>query len=173
MQLVLNIQLEEPLVLPMNYNHIVQSIIYRALSVMPDYAEFLHQSGYTSGKRQYKMFQFGQLQGHYKMADRKFIFDTEVSLEIRSPEPLLINLLVDSFYRNGIAFGKTTYRDIYMEIYDYTIEENHIVVQMKSPLTVYSTDEFTNNTYYYNPQEEAFFDAVNSNFTGNIRHTLE
>lgn len=40
MQLVLNIQLEEPLVLPMNYNHIVQSIIYRALSVMPDYAEF-------------------------------------------------------------------------------------------------------------------------------------
>ena len=97
MQLVLNIQLEEPLVLPMNYNHIVQSIIYRALSVMPDYAEFLHQSGYTSGKRQYKMFQFGQLQGHYKMADRKFIFDTEVSLEIRSPDPFLINLLVELF----------------------------------------------------------------------------
>ena len=61
MQLSVNIRLEEPLSLPLNYNHIIQSVIYRSLSVMPDYASFLHEQGYTNRKRQYKMFHFGQL----------------------------------------------------------------------------------------------------------------
>ena len=46
MQLEVAINLQEPLVLPLNYNHIIQSIIYRALSAMPDYSEFLHEYGY-------------------------------------------------------------------------------------------------------------------------------
>ena len=45
MEINVHIELEKPLVLPINYNHIIQSIIYNALSVMPDYASFLHESG--------------------------------------------------------------------------------------------------------------------------------
>ena len=41
MQLEVTINLQETLVLPLNYNHIIQSIIYRALSAMPDYSGFL------------------------------------------------------------------------------------------------------------------------------------
>ena len=37
MQLEVAINLQEPLVLPLNYNNIIQSIIYRALCAMPDY----------------------------------------------------------------------------------------------------------------------------------------
>ena len=48
MQLTVSIALEEPLVLPINYNHIVQSIIYRALGIMPDYVDFLHGCGSVS-----------------------------------------------------------------------------------------------------------------------------
>ena len=47
MQLEVTINLQETLVLPLNYNHIIQSIIYRALSAMPDYSEFLHEYGYA------------------------------------------------------------------------------------------------------------------------------
>ena len=49
MQLMVYINLEEPITLPLNYNHIVQAIIYRALGIMPDYADFLHDGGYMSG----------------------------------------------------------------------------------------------------------------------------
>ena len=60
MQLYVHIELDEPLVLPINYNHIIQAVIYRTLSVMPDYTDFLHNRGYSSGHRQYKMFQFSR-----------------------------------------------------------------------------------------------------------------
>ena len=40
MQLIVHIGLDRPLVLPLNYNHILQSIIYRAIGNMPDYANF-------------------------------------------------------------------------------------------------------------------------------------
>ena len=88
MQLSVNIRLEEPLSLPLNYNHIIQSVIYRSLSVMPDYASFLHEQGYTNRKRQYKMFHFGQLTGDYVVRGKKIIFQSYVMLEVRSPEPL-------------------------------------------------------------------------------------
>ena len=50
MQLMVYIALEEPITLPINYNHIVQAIIYCALGIMPDYADFLHDGGYMTGK---------------------------------------------------------------------------------------------------------------------------
>lgn len=164
MQLVVHIRLDEPLVLPINYNHIVQSIIYNALSILPDYADFLHNSGYMLGKRNFKMFQFSQLNGGYRIYDKQIIFDSTVSLEIRSPEPLLINLLAESFYCYGITFGYTRYTDIELELYDYTIEESELLIQMKSPVTVYSTDRETRQTYFFHPDEPEFFEAVNYNF---------
>ena len=90
MQLSVNIRLEEPLSLPLNYNHIIQSVIYRSLSVMPDYASFLHEQGYTNRKRQYKMFHFGQLTGDYVVREKKIIFQSYVMLEVRSPGPCLL-----------------------------------------------------------------------------------
>ena len=122
MQLIVHIGLEQPLSLPLNYNHIVQSIIYRAIGTMPDYADFLHNEGYSLEKRQYKMFQFSQLSGDYYIQNKQIIFKSYIVFEIRSPEPLLIRLLGESFWNNGIYFGKTLCRDIQIELYDYTIE---------------------------------------------------
>ena len=164
MQLTVSITLEEPLVLPINYNHIVQSIIYRALGIMPDYVDFLHGCGYTRGKRQYKMFQFSQLNGDYVVQSRQIIFQSYVNFEIRSPEPLLINLLADSFEHRGITFGETVCRDIELELYDYTVEDMDLLIRMKSPVTVYSTNPVTKKTYYYSPDESEFFRKVEENF---------
>ena len=164
MQLTIHIALDTPLSLPINYNHILQSIIYHALSVMPDYSEFLHSGGYTRGQRQYKMFQFSQLEGEYRIKNRQITFYHYVSFEVRSPEPLLIRLLGESIWRNGVLFGDRLCSDIHLEFYDYTVEENELLIRMKSPLTVYSTDLDTNEKYYYNPEEEGFYDKVNDNF---------
>ena len=164
MQLIVHIGLDRPLVLPLNYNHILQSIIYRAIGNMPDYANFLHNEGYTRDKRQYRMFQFSQLSGEYTIQDRKIIFRSYVSFEIRTPEPLLIRLLGEYFWNHGIRFGETVYRDIQMELYDYTVEEENITIRMKSPVTVYSTDSEEGRIYYYNPEEEEFYQRLKENF---------
>lgn len=86
MQLYVHIELDEPLVLPINYNHIIQAVIYRTLSVMPDYTDFLHNRGYSSGHRQYKMFQFSQLKGKYRIKEKSIIFYSLLNwkLEVRS-----------------------------------------------------------------------------------------
>lgn len=164
MQLAVCIGLEEPLVLPINYNHIIQAVIYRALSIMPDYAEFLHECGYAFGKRKYKMFHFGQLEGKYRIQNKRIMFESEVRFEIRSPEPILVNLLAVAFYRNGITFGSHVYRNIQIELHDDTVEDNELWIQMKSPVTVRSTDSIAGKTYYYNPDEPEFYEAVAQNF---------
>ena len=164
MQLVIHIGLERPLTLPLNYNHIVQSIIYRAIGSMPDYGDFLHNKGYSVYKRQYRMFQFSQLSGDYYIQDRKIIFRSYIVFEVRSPEPLLIRLLGEYFWNHGVRFGETVCRDIQMELYDYTVEESKLQIRMKSPMTVYSTDCETGRIYYYNPGEEEFYQGLKENF---------
>ena len=131
---------------------------------MPDYADFLHNEGYSLEKRQYKMFQFSQLSGDYYIQNKQIIFKSYIVFEIRSPEPLLIRLLGESFWNNGIYFGKTLCTDIHMELYDYTIEVEELYIQMKTPITVYSTDYEKGKTYYYNPEEEEFYRQINDNF---------
>lgn len=164
MQLVVHINLEEPLLLPLNYNHILQAVIYRSLSIMPDYSNFLHGGGFIRGQRQYKMFQFSQLSGAYRIHDRQITFYSNVSFEIRSPEPLLIRLLGESIWKSRITFGSTTYRDISLELYDYTIEEQNLLIRMKSPMTVYSTDPEVNRIYYFGPDETEFYNQIKDNF---------
>lgn len=164
MQLIININLDKQLILPLNYNHIVQSIIYRALSVIPEYADFIHDNGYMNGNRSYKMFNFGQLKGEYRIEGRNIIFSNFVSLEVRSPLSMLINILKYSFETNGITFGEKTLNDILIEIYDYTIEDSEINIEMNSPVTVYSTDEYMGNTYYYAPTDVEFSDMIDANF---------
>lgn len=164
MQLVIHIGLEHPLTLPLNYNHILQSIIYKAVGSMPDYGDFLHNEGYSIDKRQYRMFQFSQLSGDYYIQDRTIIFRSYVEFEVRSPEPLLIRLLGEYFWNHGVRFGETICRDIRMELYDYTVEETKLRIRMKSPMTVYSTDYENGRIYYYNPEEEEFYQRLNENF---------
>ena len=164
MQLSVSIQLDEPLSLPINYNHIVQSIIYRALRVVPEYADFLHTDGFILDKRQYKMFQFSQLTGDYVIRDKWIIFQSYVEFEIRSVEPMFLRILGESFWNNGITFGDKVYRNLQMDLYDYTVEETELMIRMKSPVTVYSTDKESGKTYYYNQLEETFYDKINETF---------
>ena len=164
MQLSVSIQLDEPLSLPINYNHIVQSIIYRALRVVPEYADFLHTDGFILDKRQYKMFQFSQLTGDYVIRDKWIIFQSYVEFEIRSVEPMFLRILGESFWNNGITFGDKVYRNLQMDLYDYTVEETELMIRMKSPVTVYATDLKSEKTWYFSPDEEPFCKMINDNF---------
>lgn len=164
MQLMLYIRPEQPVTLPINYHHILQSIVYRTLSASSEVSGFVHDEGYTFGDRQYKMFQFSHLQGKYHIHQKRITFGEYITFEIRSPENRVIQLLAQSFQVQGIRFGDIHCRDVEVELRDYTIEERNLMIRMKTPITVYSTDKQSGSTYYYTPDEEMFYEQINDNF---------
>ncbi len=164
MQLVIHVQLDQPVELPLNYNHIIQSIIYGAIGSLPDYSSFVHDEGYSSGGRQYKLFNFSRLSGDYFVKDRRITFKSYLSFEVRSPEPLLIRLLGEYLWQYGITFGDTTHRDVELELYDYTVEQDELIINMISPVTVYTTDQASGHTYFYGPDQEDFYQLIDGNF---------
>lgn len=164
MQLLLYIRLEQPVTLPVNYHHIVQSVLYRTLSNSSEISGFVHDIGYTFGERQYKMFQFSHLQGKYHICQKKITFYESITLEIRSPENRVIQLLSQGFLEQGIWFGDTHCQDIEVELRDYTVEESQLMIRMKTPITVYSTDEENRSTYYFTPDDEMFYEKIRDNF---------
>lgn len=86
MQFQITLQcLDEPAVIPVNYQYELSAWIYKVLhNADAAYAAFLHQRGYTSGRKSFKLFCFSQLHAlRYRVAgDRLRIDSREVSLRI-------------------------------------------------------------------------------------------
>lgn len=164
MQLLIYMNTGCPVTMPINYNHILQSVIYKTLSYSADVSEFVHNTGYSYGDRKYKMFQFSLLNGKYRINQKMITFSDNISFEIRSPENRFIQLLYAGFMENGILFGREHFRDVGLELRDYTVEETEILIKMKTPVTVYSTDTESGVSYYYAPDESCFYEKINENF---------
>ena len=78
MQLKVFLKLNTELTLPINYNHILQGIIYHsASSVDSSHTKKLHDEGvavenYSSTK--FKLFSFSKIIGKYKISEKNIIF---------------------------------------------------------------------------------------------------
>ena len=169
MQLLVTHELKEELVLPLNYHHILQAIIYRGLEDSDEFHrehfnDFLHDKGFSNGKRSYKLFTFSLLQGKYEIEGRKIVFRDKVSFEVRSPDSLVIQRLAGGFAKNGIQYGDVHVSDVKTVLKDRTVENDVVPVEMVTPICVYSTDSETKKTHFYDPSEPEFGEAVNDNF---------
>lgn len=164
MQLIVRHKTEPELVLPINYHHILQAVIYKGIETLPEYAKQVHDYGYRNEKRSYKLFQFSQLKGKYRIEQRKIIFYEDVHFEIRSVDIRLIQALKKYFEENGICYGERKIRDVEVKLDDRMVEQEDILVKMKTPLTVHSTDRFSKKTFFFRPDDERFAELVNENF---------
>lgn len=165
MQLKIRHQLQEELELPIAYHHILQGIIYHALeNVQIKLGDFFHNDGFSYHDRHYKLFTFGLLEGKYRIKDKKIIFFDEIEWEIRSPEMMLMRVLERSIKEQGIYFGRKHLVNMDVILSNDTIETTELIVDMISPITVYSTDEIDKTTYYYMPDEIGFYQQIDENF---------
>lgn len=164
MQLLISHKLNEHLVLPMNYQYIIQSIIYRSIGEQPTYSEFVHDQGYNYMDRSYRMFVFDFLQGKYETGDGKIVFRDRVSFSVRSPEVSFIRLLKEAIEKKGINYLGQHYDDIELTLMDETITTDTLKIKMRSPISVYSTNPDTGKSYFYTPEESGFYELVNENF---------
>ena len=167
MKLVLKHQLNKPVELPINYNYILQSIIYKCICNDNDVSTSLDNSGYQNGKRQYKLFQFSNIKGHYriKKETKSIIFDDDMTWEIRSVDNELLNIIADSITRKGIRFDNQEVEKTEVTMVNCDILCDIIKIKMDTPICVYSTLQEKNNwVEYYSPCDVEFAEQVNDNF---------
>jgi len=73
--------------LPLSHRYALQGMLYHALASNPHYSNYVHNSGYSCGARNYKLFTFGRLSGPFMHSEREIIFKDTVHFEVRSVDP--------------------------------------------------------------------------------------
>ncbi len=155
----LNVELNatESIRLPVNYNYLVQSMIYNNMD--REFAEFLHDQGYEVGKRKFKLFSFSRLLGQYKIMGSEILFAPPVRLVISSPLKEFCQYLLNGLLSQGsIRLGQN---EINVEKVSASSPEaqSEIKVRLLSPVVAYSTflkPEGGKYTCYFQPGEQEF-----------------
>lgn len=161
MRVIMKMRSKKPLVLPFDYQQILQGFIYRSI-YDENLSAFLHDKGYSHNKRTFKLFTYSRLEGIYKIdrARKKIIFPDVFVLKISSIIPQFVEdistsiLTSDSLHLDG--------QPIQLEELHYDnskIDSTSYKISMISPITVYSTYQNVEGnkiTQYFSPNDTAF-----------------
>ena len=163
MQITVTIR-KDRLSLPVNYHHILQAVIFKALEIDEEFSDFIHNEGYSNSDRKFKMFTFSEPMGKCTRSGNWLVFEKKMSFTVSSISPKFINLLREGFENNGCEIGRSRCTNVTCEMSEDTIEKTDLYISMTSPICVYSTDFDTKHTKYYNPDEMEFFSRINDSF---------
>lgn len=166
MQLIVTFNAPHDVAIPVEYGYLLQGLIYQHLdnSMLRSY---LHEQGFSFGKRRFKLFTFSRLMGttvSYDRPSRRLILKPPLKLVICSPMTIILQEIGTGFLRQGrVCLGDVFLEVAEMATFSPEVCGNTIKVEMLSPLVVYTT--FLENrekryTYYYSPFEERFNELV-------------
>ncbi|MGI5875572.1 MAG: CRISPR-associated endoribonuclease Cas6 [Dethiobacteria bacterium] len=169
MQLTLFFHSNGPVYIPVQYNHLVQGLIYHSME-NPLLRKYLHEHGFMFEKRSFKLFTFSRLMGKetYFNKEKGWLkLIPPLSLIICSPVPFILQELGTGLLRRGQArIGPTQLEIDRIDVAEIHISKDKVQVHMLSPLTVYSTlpsSEGRRYTYYYSPFEPRFGELTREN----------
>ena len=157
----------EVLILPIHYNHIVQSVIYNSLD--DRLASFLHDFGYKNKKRAFRLFTFSRLIGRFELKKDlgQIFFHNSVKLVIMSPISEFCNSLVSNLLLRGkVKMGKTEVSVLEARCNHITVNSEQIKVKTLSPIVTYSTLFRTDGrkyTCYFQPNDADFHSLIQAN----------
>lgn len=157
------------LVIPIHYNHILQASVYN--SIDPALAAFLHENGYQSGNRKFKLFTFSRLSGNFRLDKPKgtITFFDEIRLTVSSPVDEFCQSIANGMLTKGhLRLGKSDVEVEKMVVQNWLIKDESVTVRTLSPIVVYSTllrPDQRKYTCYFQPGEPEF----NSLVEGNLR----
>ena len=161
--------LAAPLIVPVNYQHLLQAFIYKILP--QEEAAYLHDQGFQHQNRKYKLFVFSSLQSPnaaYDKKTKKLSFYENLSLSIGYIITGIIEktanflLLSEDLQINGVSLKVES-----LEFDKFEVQDNEIVVRSVSPITVYSTFERRDRskiTHYFSPFDKVFEHLLEENF---------
>ncbi len=153
------------IILPINYNSILQGFIYDNL---PDQiAEFIHNNGFKIGKRTFKLFTFSRIIGKFKIENRNILFRNPIKIVVASAyDEMIRGLASELTKRDTILLGGNELRLSSINVEMPPLIYNQVLIKMLSPITVYSTllsPDGKKKTYYYSPFEEEFSKLIKEN----------
>lgn len=159
-------KLEEPLVLPIHYNHIIQAVILGWLNEK-NYRRYVHDEGYEYNNRRYKLYTFSRLEGKFSLEgnSRKIVFYDKVKLMISAMDDNFLQYVVNTVIMNNeiqILNNRVNVDEVVC--FSNEVKDSGIF-RTRSPIVVYSTFERNGSkkTYYYNPMEDEFSELIRKN----------
>ena len=161
------------IVLPIQYNHIIQAMIYSILD--DELAHFLHEKGFQTEKRTFKMFTFSRLKGRYTLNknDGLIIFDGPIKLTISSHYEEFTDSIGNGFLRRQrVRLGNNNLEVKELAVEKEIVNSEEIKVYTLSPIVVYSTlfrEDGRKFTYYFNPKENDFSQIISNNLKNKYR----
>jgi len=167
MRFEIRLNRETPIRLPIQYNSILQGMIYDNIS--PELAHQLHDIGYPYGKRSFKLFTFSNISGTYRLDRGKseIVFAPPIRVLISSPiERFIYELGYSMLINDGLRLGDNHVKLANMNVPPEPEIQSSELIGMLSPMTVYSTlktHDGRSKTYYYSPFEDEFSQLIESN----------
>jgi CRISPR-associated endoribonuclease Cas6 len=153
------------LCLPIHYNYLLQSMIYRNLEKA--LATWLHEDGFYYLKRRFKLFTFSKLLGKCEIEGKNIIFHDRVYFKVSSPYIKMLESLAEHLVKNPyIRIGEER---CVLESAEVEVErefKERLIIKTISPITIYSTFktlEGRKKTYYYTPFEPEFSKLIIEN----------
>lgn len=149
--------------LPLSHRYALQGMLYHALASNPHYSNYVHNSGYSCGARNYKLFTFGRLSGPFMHSDREIIFKDTVHFEVRSVDPNFVYQLGSVLCPSSqINLFENTLEILDSRIEDYSPNTCCAKISMLSPITVFETER-SGYRRFIAPDESLFYTAVVNN----------
>ena len=159
--------------IPLHYNHILQGVIYSA--VEPRLAAFLHDRGFISNGRSFKLFTFSRLNGRFEINKEKgsIRFLDEISMTISSPVSEFCNSVANGMLtKRWLDFGGNRVEAKNMIVRQHMVDKQQVRIKSLSPIVVYSTllrPDGRKYTCYFQPGEPDY----NRLISGNLRKKYE
>lgn len=146
------------LVLPIQYNHIVQAMIYNLIDA--DLGQFLHEKGFQVERRTFKMFAFSRLRGNYNIdkKSQKIYFEGPITLTVTSPyEEFCNSIATGLLLKQRVMLGNTQMKVQEVIFEKEVVDADEIRIITLSPMVVYSTffrPDGRKYTCYFQPGEK-------------------
>lgn len=153
--------------LPIHYNYILQGFIYKNIS-NDRFREFLHNEGFKSGKRSFKLFTFSRLYGDYEInKDEKIIkFKNKFNLTVSSVVDDFTNdFLKNCLFNNNLKINEQKVYVTGVEIEEKKEITGKVLVRTLSPIVIYSTVmlDGKKRTLYHSPHDDYFSKLLREN----------
>jgi len=152
---------------PIHYNYLIQSAIYAALP--EETAVRLHDEGFRSGGRIFRMFAFSRLLGRFILdrAAGTITFPDTANLVVTSPDAKFFLALINNLLtQNHLRFGQAVFQVEEVRFDEQEAEGDVLIVRTLSPVVAYSTllrPEGGRYTCYYQPGEGDFDKLITAN----------
>jgi len=165
------------LVLPVHYNHLLQSFIYNTLD--DTLAQFYHNKGYSFLRRQFKLFTFSRLltkNRKFNPNTRTITFHGLVNLKIGSVDGKLLESIASYLVKKGsFRLGRHVCELESIEVEMPILPDGPVLVKALSPITIrstLSTPEGKKKNYFYTPFEAEFSEKLLENLKRKARAYL-